>query len=244
MMAKYFIERPVLANVIAILIMVLGVVAIARLPVSQYPNIVPPTVQVTARYPGASSATLIRDVALPIEQKVNGVEGMIYMSSMSSSDGNYTLTVTFKIGTDADKAQILVQNRVQSAIPALPPSVQQQGVQTNKRSTSILEIVTLNSTDPKIDSLFLSNYATINLVDEISRIDGVGNVTVFGAGQYAMRVWLDPQKLQARNLIPSDVINHRRPGRAAAGAGRTKLPIQHQRRLQARRSRRLREHHR
>ena len=224
MMAKYFIERPVLANVIAILIMVLGVVAIARLPVSQYPNIVPPTVQVTARYPGASSATLIRDVALPIEQKVNGVEGMIYMSSMSSSDGNYTLTVTFKIGTDADKAQILVQNRVQSAIPALPPSVQQQGVQTNKRSTSILEIVTLNSTDPKIDSLFLSNYATINLVDEISRIDGVGNVTVFGAGQYAMRVWLDPQKLQARNLIPSDVITAINLQSRSTTAGQVGLP--------------------
>ncbi|MBN8500455.1 MAG: efflux RND transporter permease subunit [Sphingomonadales bacterium] len=207
MIARYFIDRPVLANVIAILTIVIGIVALQRLPVSQYPNVVPPTVQVTARYPGATAKTMIRDVALPIEQKVNGVEGMIYMSSMSTSDGNYTLTVTFKIGTDPDKAQILVQNRVSSALSQLPQVVQSQGVQTAKRSTSILEIVTLTSSDPRQDSLFLSNYATINLVDEIARIDGVGNVGVFGAGQYAMRVWLDPQKLQARKLVPSDVIN-------------------------------------
>ena len=145
MIAKFFIERPVLANVIAVLTIILGLVALARLPVAQYPNIVPPTVQVTARYPGASAATVVRDVALPIEQKVNGVEGMIYMSSMSTSEGSYTLTVTFRIGTDADKAQILVQNRVTSALPALPQTVQQQGVQTAKRSTSILEIVALTS---------------------------------------------------------------------------------------------------
>ena len=143
MIAKFFIERPILANVIAVLTIILGLVALARLPVAQYPNIVPPTVQVTARYPGASAATVVRDVALPIEQKVNGVEGMIYMSSMSTSDGTYTLTVTFRIGTDADKAQILVQNRVSSALPALPQAVQTQGVQTAKRSTSILEIVAL-----------------------------------------------------------------------------------------------------
>ena len=146
-MARFFIERPVLANVIALLTLLLGAVALLRLPVAQYPNVVPPTVQVTARYPGASAATLVRDVALPIEQKVNGVEGMIYMSSMSTSDGQYTLTVTFRIGTDPDKAQILVQNRVASALPALPQSVQNQGVQTAKRSTSILEIVTLTGAD-------------------------------------------------------------------------------------------------
>ncbi|MCC7347673.1 MAG: efflux RND transporter permease subunit, partial [Variibacter sp.] len=207
MIAKYFIERPILANVIALLTIVLGAVALLRLPVAQYPNVVPPTVQVTARYPGATAHTLIRDVALPIEQKVNGVEGMIYMSSMSTSDGNYTLTVTFKIGTDADKAQILVQNRVSAALPALPQVVQSQGIQTNKRATSILEIVTLTSTDARHDSLFLSNYANISLLDEVLRVDGVGNVLVFGAGQYAMRVWLDPQKMQARKLTPSDVLN-------------------------------------
>jgi HAE1 family hydrophobic/amphiphilic exporter-1 len=207
MIAEFFIRRPVLANVIALLMIILGIVSLLNLPVAQYPNVVPPTVQVTARYPGASALTLVRDVALPIEQKVNGVEGMIYMSSTSTSDGSYTLTVTFRIGVDADKAQILVQNRVTAAMPALPQSVQSQGVQTAKRSTSILEIVTLTSEKGAFDSLYLSNYATINLVDELARIEGVGNVTVFGAGQYAMRIWLDPQKLQARKLVPSDVAN-------------------------------------
>lgn len=206
-MAKFFIERPVLANVIAVLTVILGLVALIRLPVSQYPDVVPPTVQVTARYPGASAAVIAREVALPLEQKVNGVEGMIYMSSTSTSDGLYTLTVTFRIGTDADKAQILVQNRVASALPLLPSVVQTQGVQTNKRSTAILEIVALTSSDPRHDSLFLSNYATLGLLDEIARLEGVGNVAVFGAGQYAMRIWLDPQKLQMRGLLPADVIN-------------------------------------
>ena len=224
MIARFFIERPVLANVIAVLTVILGLVALARLPVAQYPNIVPPTVQVTARYPGASAATVVRDVALPIEQKVNGVEGMIYMSSMSTSDGSYTLTVTFRIGTDADKAQILVQNRVTSAQPSLPQAVQTQGVQTAKRSTSILEIVALSSPDGRYDSLFLSNFATINLLDEISRIDGVGNVAVFGAGQYAMRLWLDPQKLQARKLVPADVINAVNLQSRATGAGQLGIP--------------------
>ncbi len=224
MIAKFFIERPILANVIALLTMLLGIVSLLRLPVAQYPNVVPPTVQVTARYPGASAATLIRDVALPIEQRVNGVDGMIYMSSMSTSDGNYTLTVTFRIGTDADKAQILVQNRVSAALPALPTSVQNQGVQTNKRSTSILEIVALASTDASHDSLFLSNYATINLVDEIGRIDGVGSVQVFGAGQYAMRMWLDPQKMQARRLVPSDVINAVNLQSRSTGGGQLGTP--------------------
>ncbi len=206
-MAKFFIERPVLANVIAVLTILLGLVALLRLPVSQYPDVVPPTVQVTTRYPGASAAVMAREVALPIEQKVNGVEGMIYMSSTSSSDGLYTLTVTFRIGTDADMAQILVQNRVAAALPLLPSVVQVQGVQTSKRSTAILEIVALTSSEKRHDNLFLSNYATLSLLDEISRIDGVGSVNVFGAGQYAMRIWLDPDKLQARGLLPADVIN-------------------------------------
>ncbi|SFK75297.1 efflux RND transporter permease subunit [Methylocapsa palsarum] len=206
MIAKFFIERPVLSNVIALLIVILGLVSLLNLPVAHYPNVVPPTVQVTTRYPGASPSTVIRDVALPIEQKVNGVEGMIYMSSMSTSDGQYTLTVTFKIGTDADKAQILVQNRVATALPTLPQAVQTQGVQTNKKSTSILEIVSLSSPGDEFDGLYLSNFATINLLDQISRLDGVGSVSIFGAGQYAMRIWLDPQKLEARKLSPSDVI--------------------------------------
>ncbi len=206
MISKFFIERPVLANVIAILMVLIGAVALIGLPVAQYPNVVPPTVQVTTRYPGASAQTVIDTVALPIEQQVNGVEDMLYMQSYSSADGAYTLTVTFKIGTDLNFAQVLVQNRVSSALSSLPQAVQNQGVTVQKRSTSILLFVTLTSPDARYDGLYLSNYATINLKDELSRLPGVGNVTVFGAGQYSMRLWLDPDKLQARGLMPQDVI--------------------------------------
>ncbi|MCC8958721.1 multidrug efflux RND transporter permease subunit [Bradyrhizobium sp. Pear77] len=206
MISKFFIERPVLSNVIAILMILIGGVALFNLAVAQYPDVVPPTVQVTTRYPGASAKTVIDTVALPIEQQVNGVEDMLYMQSYSGADGTYTLTVTFKIGTDLNFAQVLVQNRVSSALSQLPTAVQNQGVTVQKRSTSILLFVTLTSPNKTYDSLFLSNYATINIRDELSRLPGVGNVTVFGAGQYSMRVWLDPNKLQARGLMPQDVI--------------------------------------
>src|ERR1700749_507864 len=206
MISKFFIERPVLSNVIAILMVLIGGVCLFRLAVAQYPDVVPPTVQVTTRYPGASAKTVIDTVALPIEQPVNGVEDMLYMQSYAASDGSYTLTVTFKIGTDLNFAQVLVQNRVSSALSQLPASVQNQGVTVQKKSTSILLFVALTSPAKKYDSLYLSNYATINIKDELSRVPGVGNVTVFGAGQYSMRVWLDPNKLQARDLMPQDVI--------------------------------------
>jgi hydrophobic/amphiphilic exporter-1 (mainly G- bacteria), HAE1 family len=206
MISKFFIERPVLSNVIAILMVLIGGVCLFRLAVAQYPDIVPPTVQVTTRYPGASAKTVIDTVALPIEQQVNGVEDMLYMQSYSGADGTYSLTVTFKIGTDLNFAQVLVQNRVSSALSQLPQSVQNQGVTVQKKSTAILLFVTLSSPDATYDSLFLSNYATINLKDELARLPGVGNVTVFGAGQYSMRVWLDPNKLQVRGLMPQDVI--------------------------------------
>ncbi len=207
MISKFFIERPVLSNVIAILMILIGGVCLFRLAVAQYPDVVPPTVQVTTRYPGASAKTVIDTVALPIEQQVNGVEDMLYMQSYSGADGSYSLTVTFKIGTDLNFAQVLVQNRVSSALSQLPQSVQNQGVTVQKRSTAILLFVTLTSPNATYDSLFLSNYATINIRDELSRLPGVGNVTVFGAGQYSMRVWLDPNKLYARNLMPQDVIS-------------------------------------
>ncbi|QDW41520.1 efflux RND transporter permease subunit [Bradyrhizobium sp. KBS0727] len=206
MISKFFIERPVLSNVIAILMVLIGGVCLFRLAVAQYPDIVPPTVQVTTRYPGASAKTVIDTVALPIEQQVNGVEDMLYMQSYSGADGTYSLTVTFKIGTDLNFAQVLVQNRVSSALSQLPQSVQNQGVTVQKRSTAILLFVTLSSPNSTYDSLFLSNYATINIKDELARLPGVGNVTVFGAGQYSMRVWLDPNKLQVRGLMPQDVI--------------------------------------
>jgi HAE1 family hydrophobic/amphiphilic exporter-1 len=206
MISKFFIERPVLANVLAILMVVIGAVALLSLPVAQYPDITPPTVQVTTRYPGASARVVADTVALPIEQQVNGVEGMIYMQSTSGADGSYTLTVTFKIGTDLDFAQVLVQNQVASALSSLPQAVQAQGVTVQKRSTAILLFVTLSSPDSRYDSLYLANYATISLRDELSRLDGVGNVNVFGAGQYSMRVWLDPNKLKARSLTPQDIV--------------------------------------
>ncbi len=224
MISKFFIERPVLANVLAIVIVLIGGVALATLPVSQYPNIVPPTVQVTANYPGASADTLVNNVALPIELQVNGVENMIYMSSTSTDQGTYSLTVTFAIGTDLDFAQVLVQNKVSAAMAALPPSVQAQGVVVQKKSTSILEIVALTSPDGRYDSLYMSNYATINLVNELARVPGVGNVNVLGVGQYSMRVWMDPQKLYTYQLTPKDVIGVIQSQNQSVTAGQVGTP--------------------
>ncbi|CAN5913607.1 multidrug efflux RND transporter permease subunit [soil metagenome] len=205
MISAFFINRPVLANVLAIVIVLLGAVALATLPIAQYPNIVPPTVQVTTTYPGASAETVINNVALPIELQVNGVEGMIYMQSTSTDSGTYTLTVTFAIGTNLDFAQVLVQNKVSAAIASLPMSVQAQGVIVQKKSTSILQIVSLTSPNSTFDSLYMANYATINLVNELSRLPGVGNTQVLGIGEYSMRVWLDPNKLYSYGLTPSEV---------------------------------------
>ncbi|MDX2346090.1 MAG: efflux RND transporter permease subunit [Legionella sp.] len=207
MISTFFIERPVLSNVIAIVIVFLGLVAMKILPISQYPEIVPPTIQVTTSYPGADSKTLIKTVALPVEKQVNGVEDMLYMQSTSTNGGNYTLIITFKIGTDMNFAQVLVQSRVQAAMAQLPESVQKQGVVVQKKSTAILQFVTLSAKDNQYDGLFLNNYATINMQNELARLPGVGNVTIFGAGNYAMRVWLDPKKMYAYALNPSDVID-------------------------------------
>ncbi len=224
MISKFFIERPVLANVLAILMVVIGAVALYRLPVAQYPDVVPPTVQVTTRYPGASARTVIDTVALPIEQQVNGVEGMIYMQSFAAADGSYALTVTFNIGTDLNAAQVLVQNRVSSALSSLPQAVQVQGVNVQKRSTAILQIVTLGSPDGRYDSLYLSNFATIRLKDEIARLPGVGSVTVFGAGQYSMRIWLNPKEMQARSLVAQDVIQALQQQSSQVTAGQIGMP--------------------
>ncbi len=207
MFSRFFIERPIFANVIAIVTILIGAVALFQLPVAQYPEITPPTVQVTTSYPGASAKIVADTIALPIEQQVNGVENMLYMQSTSSSDGSYKLIVTFEVGTDLDFAQVLVQNRVAIAMASLPPEVQQQGVTTKKVSTAILQVITLTSPDNRYDSLYMTNYALINLRDIIARLPGVGDVVIFGIGSYSMRIWLDPHALQTLNLTASDVIS-------------------------------------
>ena len=207
MFAKFFIERPIFAWVVSIVILLIGAVAAFRLPIAQYPNITPPTVQVTAIYPGANAKVVAESVAAPIEQQVNGVEDMLYMSSQCTNDGAYNLTVTFDLGTDLNMAQVLVQNRVSLAMPLLPPQVQVQGVSTKKKSPSILLAINLISPDRRYDDIYLSNYATIQLKDELLRINGVGDVTYLGQRDYSMRVWLDPQKIASRNLTTSDIIS-------------------------------------
>jgi HAE1 family hydrophobic/amphiphilic exporter-1 len=206
MIAKFFIERPILANVIAWIIVLIGAVSILGLSVAQYPQLTPPTIQVTTYYPGANAVTVQQQVAQTIEEVVNGIDGMLYMQSSSTNDGHYTLTVSFAVGTDVDMDQVKVQNRVAVALPLLPTSVQQQGVTTKKQSTSVLQLITLTSDNPAQDGLFLSNYAYINLKDRLARVPGVSNVNVFGQGQYSMRIWLDPQQMKQRGLVPADVI--------------------------------------
>jgi hydrophobic/amphiphilic exporter-1 (mainly G- bacteria), HAE1 family len=223
-MSKFFIERPVLANVLAIVMIVIGAVSLFRLPVAQYPNIVPPTVMVTTSYPGASADTLVNTVGLPIENQVNGVDGMIYMESTSAPDGTYRLTVSFRIGTDPNMAQVLVQNRVQLALAQLPESVQAQGVSVQKKNTAILQMITLDAADNRFDASFLSNYATINLVQVLERLPGVASVSVFGAATYAMRIWLDPEKLFSFGLNTANVTDAIRQQNQNIAAGQVGMP--------------------
>ncbi len=207
MISRFFIERPIFANVIAIVTIILGMVCFYNLPVAQYPAIVPPTIQVSTRYPGASAEVVAATVGVPIEQAVNGVEGSIYMSSTSSSDGSYTLTITFDVGTNLNTTVALVENLVASANAQLPAAVQPQGVTVKKVSTDILMVVSLYSEDDRFDASFLSNYAVINLQNPLARLPGVGLIRVVGAGPYSMRVWLDPHKLYNFNLTTLDVVN-------------------------------------
>jgi len=204
-MSKFFIERPILANVIAIVIVLLGAVCLYTLPVAQYPQIVPPTLQVSCTYVGASAETVAHTVGIPIEQAVNGVENSIYMQSTSGSDGSYTLTVTFAVNTDLGTSLVLVQNAVNAALPQLPSEVRAQGVSVRKVSTNILLIESLYSDDNRFSDTFLANYAIINLQNPLARLPGVGQVSIFGAGPYSMRVWLDPGKLKAYGLTVLDV---------------------------------------
>src|SRR6202453_2216383 len=202
----HFIDHPILATVISVFLTLIGLGALVVLPVAQYPEIVPPTVQVTTSYPGASAQVVSQTVATPLEQQINGVEDMIYMSSQSTGDGNLTITVTFRVGTDLNVAQMLTQNRVQDALPRLPADVQRLGVQVRKATPNILLAVHLYSPDSSRDTLYLSNYATLHIKDTLARLPGVGDVQFQGAREYAMRIWLDPDKVAARDLNAAEVL--------------------------------------
>ena len=225
MFSKFFIDRPIFATVLAILMIIAGLLTVKSLPVAQYPEITPPTVQVSAVYPGADAQTVAETVGVPIEEQGNGVEGMMYMSSNSGADGSYGLTVTFEVGTDIDMATVKVQNRVALAEPSLPSSVKQQGVSVTSRSTNIIMFVALETDRPELyDALYLTNYAKLNIVDELSRVDGVGEVGAFGAGDYSMRVWLDPEKMRVRGLTPSDVYSAIQSQNMEVSAGNVGAP--------------------
>ena len=230
MLARFFIDRPVLAWVISIVIVLIGAVAAAFLPIAEYPEVTPPTVQVTARYPGANAQVVADTIAAPIEQQVVGVEKMLYMSSRSNNDGSYALDVTFKLGTDVNMAQVLVQNRVAIAEPTLPDVVRTIGVKVKKRSPDILLAVNLYSEanpetdEPYYDQLYMSNYATIQVKDALAQIEGVGDVEIGGAQDYSMRIWLDPNKLQSRNLTAGDVIRVLREQNVQVAAGKIGQP--------------------
>jgi hydrophobe/amphiphile efflux-1 (HAE1) family protein len=217
--AHFFIRRPIFAAVLSIVIVILGLIAMFQLPIAQYPEVAPPTVVVTARYPGANPKVIAETVATPIEQEVNGVENMLYMSSTSSSDGVMALTITFKVGTDLNLAQVLVQNRVAIALPRLPEEVRRFGVTTTKRSPDLTMVVHLRSPDNSRDELYVGNYAYLQVRDQLARLPGVGDVIVFGARDYSMRVWLDPEKIAARNLTAADVVRAIREQNLQVAAG-------------------------
>src|SRR5438477_7450916 len=217
--SHFFIDRPRFATVLSLVFVIIGGLAVFILPVAQFPDIVPPTIVVTARYPGANPKVLADTVASPIEQEVNGVEDMLYMSAQCAGDGSITLTITFKLGTDIDKAQVQVQNRVAVAEPKLPEEVRRLGVTTAKRSPDITMVVNLISPNRRYDKLYIDNYAYLQVKDALARLPGVGNVTIFGARDYSMRVWLDPEKVASRGLTASDVVNAIREQNVQVAAG-------------------------
>jgi multidrug efflux pump len=222
--SDFFIDRPVFAAVLSTLITLAGAIAIFQLPISEYPEVVPPSVVVHANYPGANPKTISENVSAPLEQEIVGVENMLYMSSQATMDGALTLTVTFAIGTDIDRAQVQVQNRVAQALPRLPEEVRALGVATVKSSPALMMVVHLTSPDNRYDSLYLRNYAVLNVRDVLARLPGMGDVRVFGAGDYSMRIWLDPQKLAARNITTGDVVGAIREQNIQVAAGQIGAP--------------------
>jgi len=224
MISKFFIQKPIFASVISIVIVIAGAVAVGVLPIAQYPEITPPTVEVKATYPGANSSVVAETVASPIEQEIIGVEDMIYMSSVSAGDGSYTLTVSFEVGTDLDMAQVLVQNRAKLAEPKLPEEVRREGVKVKKKSPNIILIASLFSPDGRYDELYMSNYATLRIRDTLSRIPGVGDVTIFPASDYSMRIWLDPRQLKSRGLTTGEVLGAIQEQNVQVAAGQIGQP--------------------
>jgi len=218
--SKFFIDRPIFSSVLSIVIVLAGLVSMRALPVAQYPEIVPPQVVVSATYPGASAETIAETVAAPLEQQINGVEDMIYMQSTSTGAGTLNLSVYFRIGTDADQATINVNNRVQRALPSIPEEVRRQGVTVAKRSTSILQVLTMSSPDRRYDTIFISNYALVNVIDELRRTPGVGDASLFGASDYSMRIWLRPDQVAKYNLTPGEIAAAIREQNAQFAAGR------------------------
>src|SRR3989440_4333054 len=204
--SHFFVDRPIFAAVISIIFVIVGGVAFSRLPVAQYPEIAPPIINVTGQYPGASADVVATTVVAPIEEQINGVENMIYMSSNSTADGRFSIAVTFDLGTNLDIAQVQAQNRVAIAQPRLPADVRNIGVTVTKASPDLMMVVHLYSPDKSRDSLFISNYATLAITDILTRIDGVGSITVFGSRDYAMRIWVDPDRLQTVGLTATDVV--------------------------------------
>src|ERR1700736_1319653 len=205
--SHFFIERPIFAMVISIVIVIAGLLAYISLPTAQYPEIAPPTVQVPASFPGADPKVVAETVATPIEEQVNGVENMLYMSSQSTADGSMTLTVTFRLGTNLDIAQVLVQNRVAIATPQLPQEVRNLGVTVQKQSPDLMMVVHLLSPSGTYDQAYISNFAFLQIRDPLSRLEGVGNVNVFGAREYSMRIWLDPNQMYSRGLTSDDIVS-------------------------------------
>src|ERR1700730_2377266 len=222
--SHFFIERLIFGDVVSLGIVIVGAIALFTLPVAQYPQVVPPTVVVSTSYPGATPETISETVATPLEQEINGVEDMLYMSSQSTSDGAMSLTITFKIGTDLDKAQMLVQNRAAVATPRLPDVVQHIGVTTRKSLPDLLMVVHLLSPDNTYDQLYISNYAFWRHRDELARVDGVGDIQLYGAREYSMRAWLDPERLGSLNITADDVTNALRAQNVEVAAGALGAP--------------------